>query len=311
LCAARLANLNHFGAVQLTCNQSDATFQLLTLDDRQEEAGVFPDLITELPEGNYKLISQHHGHQRTQTLAVKAGVTNDNPVEFSYGAADLKTTPSGASVQDADYIGGGKELNLALQSLPDNDEAKQLIADYKPHEPEQIERERVERLKRPREVFNDALDKYSDADLFDEHELTTSKNFKDVAGAIAQALKSGQPAFQITAISSPKPETYEIEALYEIPGFLGAGTTSGRHFCIIVCGLTKVDETQILFKVLEYKAQTTIKFSIGSLLNTATTDHAEYIPIHPSKIKMTDALQAQLTNGVQIVTGRIQQAIAQ
>src|ERR1700728_4011937 len=66
------------GALQLSCNQSDATFQLLTLDGGQEEAGGFPTLITELPEGNYKLISQHHGHQKNQTLAVKAGTTNDN-----------------------------------------------------------------------------------------------------------------------------------------------------------------------------------------------------------------------------------------
>jgi hypothetical protein len=65
-----------------------------------------------------------------------------------------------------------------------------------------------------------------------------------------------------------------------------------------VCGQTKDDETQIFFKVMEYKAKTTIKFSIANLLNTATTENANYIPIHPSKIQMTDALRAQLTNGV-------------
>jgi len=43
-----------------------------------------------------------------------------------------------------DYIDGGKELSLALQSLPDNGEIPQLTADYKLHEPEQIERLRVE-----------------------------------------------------------------------------------------------------------------------------------------------------------------------
>jgi hypothetical protein len=62
---------------------------------------------------------------------------------------------------------------------------------------------------------------------------------------------------------------------------------------------------------MEYKAKTTIKFSIANLLNTATTENANYIPIHPSKIQMTDALRAQLTNGVQIVTERIQSAIGQ
>ena len=52
-----------------------------------------------------------------------------------------------------DYIGGDKELTLALQSLPDNEEIKVLQADFKTHEPEQLERERVERLNRPRQVF--------------------------------------------------------------------------------------------------------------------------------------------------------------
>ena len=89
------------------------------------------------------------------------------------------------------------------------------------------------------------------------------------------------------------------------------GTTSGRRQCIIVCGQSKDDETQIFYEVMEYKAKTTVKFSIANLLNTATTDNVNYIPIHPGNIPMTDALQAELTNGVQIVTERIQQAIAQ
>jgi hypothetical protein len=88
-------------AVKLSCNQSDATFQLLTLDDRQIETGSFPFLIPELPEGSYRLISQHHGRQHNRTLAITAGVTNEHPVEFLYGAAVLETEPAGADVQDS------------------------------------------------------------------------------------------------------------------------------------------------------------------------------------------------------------------
>ena len=253
--------------MNLSCNQSDATFQLLTLDNRQIETGGFPFLITGLPEGSYKLISQHHGHDRNQSVAITAGMTNDHPVEFLYGAAVFETEPPGAVAQDGqgrdwgvtpfnlrelspgtllltlhragyesvpvlltitanetatfrtnlvstgytgamksarqymdaadykralqaagdalvakpgdaeaiglqheatglgqlqqakmlaaagDYIGGGTELTLALQSLPDNEEITQLIADYKQHEPEQIERLRVERLNRPKQFW--------------------------------------------------------------------------------------------------------------------------------------------------------------
>jgi hypothetical protein len=174
-----------------------------------------------------------------------------------------------------------------------------------------LERERIERLNRPRQVFNDALKASADADLFEEHEIITSKPYDAIATAIARALKSGQPSFQITAAATPRPETFQFEAAYEIEGYLGAGTTSGRRRCIIVCGQAKDDETQIYFKIMEYKAKTTIKFSIANLLNTATTENANYTPIHPTRIQMTDALQAQLTNGVHIVTERIQAAIGQ
>lgn len=225
------------------------------------------------------------------------------------GLGDLQRAQ--AMGKRGDYIGGDKQLTAALKFLPDNAEIKGLLVDFKQHEPAQLERERIERLNRPRQVFNDALKNYPDAALFEEHELKTSKPCDAIATAIARVLKSGQPSFQITGITSPQPETSVIEAAYEIEGFLGAGTTSGRRRCVIVCGQAKDDETQIYFKVMEYKAKTTIKFSIANLLNTATTENVNYTPIHPSRITMTDALQAQLTNGVQVVTERIQATIGQ
>ena len=415
----------HFGALNLGCNQADATFQLQMADGRAFADGLLPFTITGVPPGDYKIIALHHGNQRTAMLTVKADSTNDTRIDFQYGVAVINTSPSGVAVatengrslgetpitltemlpgkwtftlqrpgyqplqisldlkanqtitlntnlvsetylhaltaargymaavdyehalqaaEDAlaarpadaeamtlqreatglgdlqraqamgkrgDYIGGDKQLTAALTFLPDNEEIKGLLLDFKQHEPAQLERERIERLNRPRQVFNDALKKYPDAGLFDEHELKTSKPFNTIGAAIALALKSGQPAFQITGITTPQPETYQIEAAYEIEGFLGAGTTSGRRRCVIVCGQAKDDETQIYFKVMEYKAKTTIKFSLANLLNTATTENVNYTPIHPSRITMTDALQAQLTNGVQSVTERIQAAIGQ
>jgi hypothetical protein len=407
------------GAVQLSCNQSNATFQFLTLNNRQVERGGFPSLIIGLPEGNYKLISQHHGHQREQTLSIQAGVTNDNPVEFSYGAADLETAPAGASVQDADgrqwgvtplnlpellpgtsqltihlggyepvaltlevtanqtatfrtnlisvgytagmksardfmasadygralqavgdalfakpddtealtlqrqatglgqiqqakilaqgddYIGGDKELALALQSLPDSDEAKQLLADYKTHEPEQIERERVERLNRPKTVYVETMGHYPDASLFENQELKTSMPAQDVASAIVKSLQTVQPIFKIEINRSPKPETYCIVASQEDNGIL---SQSGRRQCIIVCGQTTDTETEIHYKDMEYKAKHNV--TMPGLL--AFHDDLEFIPIHPSRIPdMTDKLKAQLQAGVSNLTVRIQGAIGQ
>ena len=407
------------GAVQLSCNQSDATFQLLTLNDRQLETGGFPALITELPEGSYKLASQHHGHEHNQTVAITVGTTNDHPVEFLYGAAVLETEPAGADVRDAsgryqgatplnvrellpgtlqltlhrggyepvpvlleitanqtvtfrtnlvstgytgamktarqymdaadysrtlqavgdalvakpgdteaialqreatglgqlqqakalaaagDYIGGGKELTLALQSLPDNGEIKQLIADYKQHEPEQIERLRVERLNRPKQVFDTALGNYADAHLFDEHELKTGKPAKEAATAIASALLYVQPAYKIYVNNSPKPESYEIVGMQDMSGVIAA---SGQRRCIIVCGQTTDSETEILYKVMEYEAKHNV--SMQGLL--AFRDDVQYIPINPLTItNMTDKLKAQLQAGVSNLTVRIQGAVGQ
>jgi len=407
------------GAVQLSCNQSDATFQLLTLDGRQLETGGFPDLIRELPEGNYKLISQHHGHESVKTLPINAGMTNDCPVEFQYGAAVLETDPAGALVQDAqgrdwgvtpldlpellpgtlqvtlhragyepvpvsleitanetvtfrtnlintgytgamksarqymdaanytkalqavgdalvakpddmeavalqheatglgqlqrakamaaagDYIDGGKELTLALQSLPDNGEIKQLIADYKQHEPEQIERERVERLNRPKAVYDSLTAQAADASLFDDHELKTGKPANDASAAIVSALLYTQPAYKITRNDSPQPETYVIVATQNDTGIL---STSGRRECIIVCGQTTDNETQILFKDMEYMAKHNV--SMPGLL--AFRDDEEFIPISPSRIPdMTDKVKAQLQIGVSNLTVRIQGALGQ
>ena len=55
------------------------------------------------------------------------------------------------------YIEGGKELSLALKTLPDNAEARQLVADFKQHEPEEIERLRVARMELPKKSFDAAL----------------------------------------------------------------------------------------------------------------------------------------------------------
>jgi hypothetical protein len=409
------------GAVQLSCNQSDASFQLLTLDGQQEEAGGFPAFIKELPEGNYKLTSRHHGNQHEQTLAIKAGVTNDNPIEFLYGAAMLRTEPPDASVQggngsvwgitplnlpeiipgtlqftlhragyepvavtleisanqtniyqtnlistgytggmksareymavsdydkaleevnnallakpdDADaiilrneatgrgyiqrakvsgksgyYIEGGKELSLALQSLPDNEEAKLLVADFKQHEPEEIERIRIEHLNSGTNTFNAFVQGESDEELFDSHILKTTMPVKDVKAAILNALRI-QPAFQVTSDNSPTPYTFEIGAVQKLSTYLA--TSAGRRQCFIVGAQTRPDETQIIYKVLEYKTEAQIKFSIGNLIGAPGA--VNYIPVSPARIpKMTDKLIAQLQYGVSNLTVRIQGAIGQ
>ena len=90
------------GAVVLTCNQTNASFELLNPEDRLVETGEFPARISELPSGSYKLVAQHHDHRLEKNVDVKAGAPTELPCEFSYGTVVLETVPPGASVRSGD-----------------------------------------------------------------------------------------------------------------------------------------------------------------------------------------------------------------
>ena len=166
------------------------------------------------------------------------------------------------------------------------------------------ERERLARLKRPRELFDTVCSMNSDADLFAEHELKTSKPAKDVEVAIVNALRAAPSGFEILDDDSPQPENYRVMARHTFSlGILG-GT---ERLCLLVVGQTKDDETQIYFKVLEYQVQHTIE--ANSIFNIK--DNKQKIPIHSSRMQMNDVLQARVQEGVKMVTERIQMAIGQ
>jgi hypothetical protein len=121
------------------------------------------------------------------------------------------------------------------------------------------------------------LARVRDANLFESHELKTGKPVKEVEKAILDALRI-RPEFRVTKATSSIPETFEIKAVQELTTALA--TSAGRRECVIVGAQTRDDETQILFKVLEYKAHHTV--SMQGLLNF--TDNVSYIPVHPSRI---------------------------
>lgn len=129
----------------------------------------------------------------------------------------------------------------------------------------------------------------------------------EVQSAILTSLKI-QPPFQVTGVRSPTPDTFEIGAVQELSTYLS--TSAGRRRCFIVVAQTQPDETQIIYRVLEYKTEAQIKFSIGNLIGAPVA--VNYIPVSPARIpKMTDKLNAQLQFGVSNLTVRIQGAIGQ
>jgi tetratricopeptide (TPR) repeat protein len=197
------------------------------------------------------------------------------------------------------YIEAGQKLAVALQSLPDNAEAKQLVADYKQHEPEEIERRRVARLELPKKSFDAAMAYLNGAALFESHELKTDKPAAETQTAIETRFKSVPPAFQIVR-SEMTGEIFITEATQEFSG--------GSRRCMIVGGQSKNDETQIYFKVVESKKVGFMDQPIGALVGAMPS---KYTLIDPSQLRPDDKLNAQIAEGVSNVTARIQGAIGQ
>ncbi len=163
----------------------------------------------------------------------------------------------------------------------------------------EAERQSLERLKQPRLVFAKLCGQNPDANLFAEQELKTSKPAKDVEAAIVKSLQAAPSGFTISYDGLIQPETYEVTGgqIFSL-GILG-GT---ERLLLLVVGQTKDDETQILFKVLEYQIQHTI---------VNFQDQKQLIPMHPSRMQMNEINQRHVQEGVLLVTERIQTAIQQ
>jgi tetratricopeptide (TPR) repeat protein len=206
--------------------------------------------------------------------------------------------------QQGDYIGGGKELTQALQYLPDNAEARRLVADYQQHEPEQIARQRQERLDQPKKSFNRLGDDNPDSQSFEEHELKTSKPADEVASGIVRALLFTQPPFTINQDQNPTPDIHLVVATQKFStGFL----SGGERKCLIVVGQTKDDESQILFKVLEYQRHRSLDMNVPI---TQLPVSEKLIPLTAARFpEMSDKVKAQLQAGVSNVTAIIQGVI--
>jgi tetratricopeptide (TPR) repeat protein len=420
------------GAMNITCNQEAASFDLFTADNYLVEQGVVPATVTEIPAGTYRLTTRHHGNRIDETVTVRAGVTNDSSVKFQYGALLLETEPSGAVVsydgrrlgntpltfaeslpgkleftfeQDGyetviatlevvanqtnrfqtnlvsrrftsalraaqdyfrsgryadaaesasealkykdddpvakslqreaagfnhlargqmkgergDFAAGITELNAALESIAENVEAKQLLADYTKREEERVaaETKRVaeeaEREQKRREVemaerkaqtqitglheaFNILLRGFENSGQFQEHELVTTKAVGDAGAAIKQALGSGEPPLRIVRFEQPRHDIFAVQARQAVG--------IGYRDCFVVGSQVRESETRILFKVLEYDHPAAISLLGGALTATITTQ---------SDRDGTRAarFQAQVKEGAQMLKEKIQRAILQ
>ncbi len=108
-----------FGSAELTCNQSNASFQV-TKNAEILERGEFPAQLTELPAGKYEIIAFHHNYQIRQALEIRSSETNSLACDFLYGSAKIESRPAGARVFSQDGRLWGT-TPLTISELPVGD----------------------------------------------------------------------------------------------------------------------------------------------------------------------------------------------
>jgi len=185
------------------------------------------------------------------------------------------------------------ELESALEVAPDNDRARQLLADFKERERAQAERRQQEQTSRAKVMFDAFMAKNNDSGLFEGHELKTSKSLADVESGIMNALQGTMPAFVINQHGSLEPNTFYIDARQELP--------KGLRQCVVIAGQTFPDEVQVFWKVLEYeKGQSTSV--LGGLVSVSTN-------VGLTPVRQTRSGQYQITEGIELVRGLLQRAV--
>jgi len=287
-----------FGAITFECVPPGAT----VYDRSGNRLGVTPLRLLELPPGPAEFNLQLNGYE---DATVSADVTADQTNAVSTNLVSLQYL---SAVRDArqylaagSYAGAVQAVGQALNAKPNDAIALALQAEASGHlnterQQADAERRRVERLTRPRGAFDALCAQNPDAALFEEHQMTSRNPAKNVEIAIVQALQAAPMGFEIQSDASPQPDTYEVTAQQTFSlGILG-GT---ERICLLVVGQTNDDETQILFKVVEYQIQHTI---------VNFQDEKQLIPVHPSRMQMNDLLQTRVRDGVRDVTERIQKA---
>jgi len=204
--------------------------------------------------------------------------------------------------QQGNYTAAMRELELVLKALPADERAQALMGEYKTRQKEEAEKAHQARQMLVRKAFAQILSRHSDSELFVEHSIKTEKKASTVSGTILSALRSQAPTFTIGSNTTPEPDVTAIVAKQELGG--------AARICVIAIGQTAADETEIRYKLLEYKVQAANLFSIGALINMPVAKN--YIPLHSTRVgQMTDKMRAQIDDGVKNMTERIMGAIGQ
>jgi tetratricopeptide (TPR) repeat protein len=206
------------------------------------------------------------------------------------------------------YGGVRSEANAVLKLFPENGQALALLKEVsnreqedqqrqRAREKEQAEVRRQERLALPKKTFDSVLERNSDVLLFETHELHAALPVGQLETAIWRELET-LPAFNVMRISGSAPEAFALSASQEVPG--------GSRRCVIAGAQTSDKETQVFFKVMEYKKKTSMSFQGQLTFNTS------YVPLDPNKLsELSEREKTQVKEGAAMVEERIRRAVGE
>lgn len=222
-------------------------------------------------------------------------------------ALNLQTTVKGrAQVQEAkdlakqgDYLAAGRKLQEALITLPEDAEAKSLQADYQQHEAEQIGKIQQQKT---RELFDRICGANKVASLFEAHEvLAGSKSPEAVRDALVQNCETVAPTLKVTVNRQVEGGLYELALLQASDNPL----VMFRLECLMVIGTGKDNQTVVRFKLLHFVRQAKGLADLALNVNNPN----EWVPLHASRMQMTEGHAEQIRAGERILQKKINDAI--
>jgi tetratricopeptide (TPR) repeat protein len=257
--------------------------------------------------------------------AVQASPTDPAAIALQQKIALLSTIQNAESMgAQGNYTNGINLLQSVLKLEPDNERAKELVADYmnreqqrleaiRQHEAELAEAEKQrqarilaeqqaqQRIQELSEALNGASRLYENSSQFSSHELVTTNSASVVAPAISSALSGASPPF----------ENVRLNWIYQHLFMLEARQRVGIRYrdCLIVGSQVRENETRIQFKVFEYEHPPKVNLLGGLLsLNLDVKSSSQDPQVAAAQ---AEKFQLRIKEGINLVTALIQRATGQ
>lgn len=206
--------------------------------------------------------------------------------------------------RNGEFKKGIAEIKEVLADAPGNEEAQKLLTEFERQVEEKRTADDQARKESARRLMETASKRITGAEYFETHKFLSKKRASEVRDAISRALEA-PPSFTPMG-RDPSPEgQFEMHGEQEL--MTAFKTSAGKRHYIIVGSQISESETEILFKVVEYRVEAANKVSIGNLIGTPVA--VTYHPILATDMQNSEKLKKQVEDGLSDVMKRISSSI--